>query len=92
MGPRRRNVACILIYHQQIAFEYVGGHVIAAAAELLLLFQLVFFFLQHLDLNLTVIMALDHGGKMPWGYRWRSSRWLIFSTMTVALFAGKILI
>ncbi|OJJ88496.1 MFS transporter [Aspergillus glaucus CBS 516.65] len=28
---------------------------------------------------------------MPWGYRWRASRWLIFSTMTVALFAETFL-
>lgn len=71
---------------------------IVAAAEILLIssaclhFLHFFILLQHLDLNLTVIMALDHGGKIPWGYRWRSSRWLILSTMTVALFAGKILI
>lgn len=92
MGPRRRNTACNLIYHQQIAFEYVGDHVIAIEAELLLSFSALFIFLQHLQLNFTVIIALEHTEKMPWGYRWRASRWLIFSTMTVALFAGKILI
>jgi len=93
VGPKRHNTTCNL-YDQQIALEYVGDHVIASAAELVLLFSssALLISLQFFEFNLAMIMAL-HGSKiMPWGYRWRSSRWLILSTMTIALFAGKILI